>query len=91
MQEHYCLYYTARLEKSRCWLVSSALRGTEHIAFDRAYDVPESIFEFFVPQAMESVFLEVMAYFEDKNIVTELTKKPNRLALQSFSEDFVTS
>ena len=80
MQEQYCLYYTARLQKSHCWLVSSALRGTEHIAFDRSYDVPESIFEFFVPRAMEPVFLEVMAYFEAKKIVSELTKKPNRLA-----------
>ncbi len=79
MQETFCLYFTARIEKSRCWLVSSALRGTEHIAFDRALDVPESIFEFFVPHAMESVFLEVMAYFENKKIVSELTKKPNRL------------
>ncbi len=79
MQEQYCLYYTARLEKSRCWLVSSALRGTEHIAFDRAFNVSESIFEFFVPRAMEPVFLEVMAYFEAKKIVSELTKKPNRL------------
>ncbi len=85
MQEQYCLYYIARIEKSRCWLVSSALRGTEHIAFDRAYDVPESIFEFFVPRAMEPVFLEVMAYFEEKKIVSELTKKPNRLEQQSSS------
>jgi len=79
MQETFCIYYTARIQKSYCWLVSSALRGTEHIAFDRAYDVPESIFEFFVPQAMEPVFLEVMAYFENKKIVSELIKSTNRL------------
>jgi len=78
MQVRYCLYYTARIERSMCWLVSSALRGTEHIAFDRAFDVSESIFEFFVPEAMEQIFLEVMTYLEAKKAVTELTKRPNR-------------
>lgn len=81
MQENFCLYYTARLDRSRCWLVSSLLRGTEHIAFDRAYDPAESIFEFFVPHAMESVFLEVMAYLEKIQAVSELVEKPNRLKI----------
>lgn len=78
MKEQFCLYYTARLDRSRCWLVSSVLRGTEHIAFDRACDVSENIFEFFVPCSMEPVFLEVMAYLEGIHAVSELTKKINR-------------
>ncbi len=76
----YCLYYTAQLDKSRCWLVSSLLRGTEHVAFDRSLDPHESVFEFFVPVTMESVFLEVMAYLEKEKVVRELMKKNNRVA-----------
>lgn len=78
MKKNLCLYYVAHIEKRLCWLVSSAMRGTEHVAFDRAYDVSESIFEFFVPQAMEPVFLEVMDYLEKKGAVSNLTKKDNR-------------
>lgn len=78
MQEKFCLYYRARVEKRLCWFVSSAVRGTEHVAFDRAYDVAESIFEFFVPAAMEPMFLQVMEYLEKRAAVTELTKIDNR-------------
>lgn len=77
--EQYCLYYRAHLDKSKCWLVSSLLRGTEHVAFDRSYDPQQSIFEFFVPRDMEHVFLEVMAYLKAKKVVSELQKSPNRL------------
>jgi hypothetical protein len=79
-KENYCLYYTARLDRSRCWLVSSLLRGTEHVAFDRSFDPQKSIFEFFVPEAMESVFLQVMEYLQKKQVVSELVKGSNRLA-----------
>ena len=78
MKEKFCFYYVAHVEKSLCWLVSSAMRGTEHVAFDRAYNVSESIFEFFVPKEMESVFLEVMSYLERKGAVSNLIKKDNR-------------
>ncbi len=77
--QKYCLYYVAQLDKSKCWLLSSLLRGTEHVAFDRSYDPENSIFEFFVPEAMESVFLEVMDYLEKEKVVSALTKKENRL------------
>ncbi len=77
--QKYCLYYVAQLDKSKCWLVSSLLRGTEYVAFDRSYDPENSIFEFFVPEAMESVFLEVMDYLEKEKVVSALTKKENRL------------
>ena len=77
--EKYCLYYVAHLDKSKCWLVSSLLRGTEHVAFDRSYDPENSIFEFFVPEAMESIFLEVMHYLEKEKVVSGLTKQENRL------------
>lgn len=74
----YCLYYTASIEKKRCWLLSSILRGTEHIAFDRSLDQQASTFEFFVPEAMDSVFLELMAYMQKQGVVSNLEKLPNR-------------
>lgn len=80
LSHNYCVYYTAQLDRSRCWLVSSILRGTEHIAFDRSLDPEKSIFEFFVPEAMEPVFLEVMEYLQSKKVVLSYSKEVNRLA-----------
>ncbi len=78
-----CLYYVASLERSRCWFLASALRGTEHIAFDRALDAKKSIFEFFVPEATESVFLEIMQYMQKEGVVLSLEKLPNRLLTEN--------
>ncbi len=82
MDSRYCVYYTARIERSLCWFVSSCLRGTEHVSFDRALDVENSIFEFFVPIDMEPVFLQVMDYLEKKQAVSDLTKRENRLMIE---------
>lgn len=74
----YCLYYTAHIERKRCWLLTSVLRGTEHVVFDRSLDPVESTFEFFVPEAMEPVFLDIMAYMGKEGVVRNLEKLPNR-------------
>lgn len=76
----YCLYYTARVEKKRCWLLTSILRGTEHVVFDRSLDPQESTFEFFVPASMEPVFLAIMRYMHTQGVVDNLEKLPNRYA-----------
>jgi hypothetical protein len=78
MHTNYCLYYTAKIDKKRCWLLSSILRANEHIAFDRSLDPQASIFEFFVPHGMEQRFLTIMNYMEQKAVVTDLVKLPNR-------------
>ncbi len=78
MNTYYCLYYTAHVDKKRCWLLSSILRGTEHIAFDRSLDPQTSTFEFFVPEAMEAVFLEIMTYMHTQGVIADLQKLPNR-------------
>lgn len=75
----YCAYYTARVDRKRCWLLTSILRGTEHIAFDRCLDPKESIFEFFVAPAMEPVFLELMAYCKKEAIISDCVAGTNRL------------
>jgi hypothetical protein len=49
------------------------------MAFDRTLDKEHSIFEFFVPQDMEPLFLQVMARFEKEGIIKDLKNLPNRL------------
>ena len=85
-RSRYCVYYTARLERSLCWMVSSCLRATEHVSFDRALNVQESIFEFFVPADMEPVFLQVMQYLEGQQAVSELTKQENRFLTEDLAQ-----
>ena len=75
----YCLYYRAKIEKSLCWLVTSTLRYSEYVAFDRCYDKDTSVFEFFVTPELESVFLSIMQTFEKHGVSSQLEKLPNRL------------
>ncbi|MBV8661122.1 MAG: hypothetical protein JO129_03185 [Candidatus Dependentiae bacterium] len=75
----YCLYYQAKIKKELCWLVTSTLRYSEHLAFDRCYDKENSIFEFFVAPDFQDVFLSIMAKFEKHGIATEVVSLPNRL------------
>jgi hypothetical protein len=49
------------------------------MAFDRTLDKDQSIFEFFVPESMEPLFLKVMDRFEKEGIIQNLKKLPNRL------------
>lgn len=75
----YCLYYRAKIKKELCWLVTSTLRYSEHIAFDRCYDKEQSVFEFFVAPDLEKVFLSIMAKFEKHGVSSDLQSLPNRL------------
>jgi len=76
---NYCLYYQAYVVPSQCWFLAATLRSHEHLAFDRTLDVEKSIFEFFVPSVNEPYFLELMQYYQEKGIVKNLQKLPNRL------------
>ena len=75
----FCSYYTGAVERSKVWVLVSALRGTEHICFDRTVDVQNSVFEFFVPDHTEHIFLEVMDYLKKDGVLLTLEKKENRL------------
>ena len=75
----HCLYYQARVVPAKCWFFVGIMRSFEHVCFDRTLDKQTSTFEFFVPEAMQEVFLTLMAYFEKEGIVTMLTELPNRL------------
>jgi hypothetical protein len=76
---NYSIYYQARVQKELCWIVTSSVRFCEHVAFDRAVDKDESIFEFFVAPDMEVEFLDVAHKLLKKGIFLDLQKLPNRL------------
>jgi len=57
----YSLYFQAHVKKELCWIVSSTLRFTEYVAFDRTLDKEQSIFEFFVAPDLQDVFFRCYA------------------------------
>lgn len=75
----YCSYYQATVTKSEMWYLVAILRSFEHIAFDRTLDKENNRFEFFVPQDLESFFLEIMNFFQEELVISYLQKMPNRL------------
>lgn len=75
----YSIYYQARVQKELCWMVTSTLRFTEHVAFDRTVDKEGSIFEFFVAPDLEEAFLDVAHKLLKKGVFLDLQKLPNRL------------
>ncbi len=77
--ENFCNYYQAYLTRPRVVEIISVLKSFEHICFDRTLDTTTSLFEFFVPEDQEPLFLKVMDYFQKQGTVTELKKLPNRL------------
>ncbi len=80
----YCSYYQAYVNQQQSWFVVAALKGYDHMSFDRTHDTPSSLFEFFVPQDMENVFLSVIKRLEKMGLITDLKKIENRLINQDF-------
>ncbi|MCX5924425.1 MAG: hypothetical protein NTZ68_03315 [Candidatus Dependentiae bacterium] len=74
----YSLYFQAHVKKELCWIVSSTLRFTEYVAFDRTLDKDQSLFEFFVAPDLLDVFLDVMHKLIDQGVVFNLRELPNR-------------
>ena len=79
MQKKWCHYFQARVVPERVWFVSAILRGCEHVAFDRTIDPQLSIFEFFVPHDRLEIFLPLMRYFQQHELVENFVELPNRL------------
>ncbi len=74
----YCLYFQAHVKKEKVWFLTSVLRSCEHLVFDRTIDLEKSVFEFFVPENSCDEFLSLMNFFEEKKIISNLCKLPNR-------------
>jgi hypothetical protein len=75
----YCSYYQAHVVRAQVWFFVAILRSFDHVSVDRTLDVKNSVFEFFVPEAMEPYFLEIMASLKSEGIVHDINKLPNRL------------
>ncbi|MFS8506726.1 MAG: hypothetical protein LVQ75_01165 [Candidatus Babeliales bacterium] len=71
-------HYIGKIQRERAWLLSSVMRGTEHIAFDRCFDKQQGLYEFFVPQDTESIFLETMGYLAKEGVLLSLEKSCQR-------------
>lgn len=75
-----CHYYQARVDKKRAWFVMGVFRNEDNIAFVRALDGGNEIFEFFVPEGFEKNFLPIIKHLEDNGYLSEFIKMPNRFA-----------
>lgn len=75
----YCFYYQAKVTKPDTGFLTATLRSFEHLCFDRSLSKETCLFEFFVPQQLESYFLQLMNYYEEHGMITEFQKLPNRL------------
>lgn len=75
----YSLYFQAYVTKELCWLLSATLKYCEHLAFDRTIDKEKSIFEFFVSQELEHVFIDVMNALQERGVIKRYQKMQNRL------------
>lgn len=75
----YSVYYQAHIEKSKCYVVTSTMRYFSSIAFDRCFDVENSIFEFFVSPGFEQEFCAIMEVLQKKGVILQYQKLPNRL------------
>ena len=76
----YSTYYQANVLRNQTWFFVAILRSFENMAFDRALDKQEGLFEFFVSPGLEQEFIALMDYFKGIAIVTNIKKLPNRLS-----------
>lgn len=76
---NYCLYYQAQIISKDVWFVVATLRSFEHLVFDRTLDKANSIFEFFVPEKNEKIFVDFLEHFKKIGLITYYSKLENRL------------
>jgi hypothetical protein len=79
MNKQFCSYYQAYVDREHSWFVVAALKGYDHLSLDRTLNPQTSLFEFFVPPVQETLFLHVMSRLQEKMLVRDLQKLPNRL------------
>ena len=71
-----CLYYRAKIKKENVVIFTYLLKSLEdHLCFDRTEEKDKSIFEFFVPNGMNTRFLEIIKILENENLIEDLILK----------------
>jgi hypothetical protein len=79
----FCHYYQAVATRETTWFLIGILRSYEHLVFERTVDKTKGIIEFFVPQDLEDHFLTLMQQLQERNVINQLQKLPNRLEIDS--------
>lgn len=80
MENEYCLYYQASVNREKTWFVVGALRNEDHLAFERAMENKQDILEFLVPPSQEKSFLEFILQLQERGVVFWCKKQTNRFA-----------
>lgn len=78
MHNNYCVYYHALTDRRRTWFVNGIFRNEFNLCLERCLDKQQSLFEFFVPAAMENHFLVIANYLLSRGYLLSLEKKTNR-------------
>ena len=76
---NFCLYYQAKVKKEETWFCVAILRSFENVVFDRTMDHKLGIFEFFVPEDRNEIFLHVMKRLQSMEVISDLKSLSNRL------------
>ena len=75
----YCHYYQAKVLRKKAWFVVGSFRNEENIAFIRALESSQDLFEFFVPDGYKEHFLSFIKYLQEHGYIFEFEEKPNRI------------
>ena len=75
-----CFYYRAVVDRQNTWLFVGFLRSFDHMVFYRTHDPILGVFEFFVPEHFQQQFLDIMTQLQQRQLVYNIEKLPNRLA-----------
>ena len=75
----YCEYYQANVLRKKTWFLSAAMRNESNVAFARALEGENDLFEFFVPKDQEERFLFLINTLKVRGIILNFEKKENRL------------
>ena len=76
---HKSIYFQAKVERSKAYVVSSTFQFVEHVAFYRTFNVEDQIWEFFVAPDLVDVFLDVIEKLKKNNVIDWCEEKNNRL------------
>jgi len=72
-------YFQATVVGPDATLLVAVLKTFDSLCFDRTLEREASLFEFFVTPLETEQFLSVMHAFEQRGVVKDLRKLPNRL------------
>ena len=75
----YGFYYQAKALKEKTWFIIGVIKSEDNLAFVRTIDKQKGILEFFVPPSQNQKFLRLVDYFAQKGLLSDFTKKENRL------------